>query len=150
MGHQKLLVQVVEVRTLTSFSLIEGIIDSERVLCTAGANLMGSDLYNNLIRYFITHLKTLRDVIMNPVRSRSSIHDAICFSNRTPSRMRRSYATTLQNGIVTQPAQTISIDYSHISIDIGSNASEMRAEKVFILSTRYVIEDPIQCQAAHN
>ena len=28
----------------------------------AGANLMGSDLYNNLIRYFINHLKTLRDV----------------------------------------------------------------------------------------
>ncbi|KAH7913416.1 Cullin [Hygrophoropsis aurantiaca] len=26
-----------------------------------GANLMGSDLYNNLIRYFITHLKGLRD-----------------------------------------------------------------------------------------
>ncbi|KAF7982936.1 hypothetical protein HWV62_3733 [Athelia sp. TMB] len=26
-----------------------------------GANLMGSDLYNNLIRYFISHLKTLRD-----------------------------------------------------------------------------------------
>ena len=28
----------------------------------AGANLMGSDLYNNLIRYFVTHLKGLRDV----------------------------------------------------------------------------------------
>lgn len=26
-----------------------------------GANLMGSDLYNNLIRYFVAHLKTLRD-----------------------------------------------------------------------------------------
>ncbi|KAG1745820.1 Cullin-domain-containing protein [Suillus paluster] len=26
-----------------------------------GANLMGSDLYNNLIRYFITHLKLLKD-----------------------------------------------------------------------------------------
>ncbi|KAF7795181.1 hypothetical protein EIP86_006330 [Pleurotus ostreatoroseus] len=26
-----------------------------------GANLMGSDLYNNLIRYFVTHLKTLRE-----------------------------------------------------------------------------------------
>jgi len=26
-----------------------------------GANLMGSDLYNNLIRYFVTHLKSLRD-----------------------------------------------------------------------------------------
>ncbi|CAL1712764.1 unnamed protein product [Somion occarium] len=26
-----------------------------------GANLMGSDLYNNLIRYFVNHLKTLRD-----------------------------------------------------------------------------------------
>jgi len=28
----------------------------------AGANLMGADLYNNLIRYFVTHLKGLRDV----------------------------------------------------------------------------------------
>ncbi|KAG2122604.1 Cullin [Suillus clintonianus] len=27
----------------------------------AGANLMGSDLYNNLIRYFIAHLKLLKD-----------------------------------------------------------------------------------------
>ncbi|KAI0916807.1 hypothetical protein AcW1_007843 [Taiwanofungus camphoratus] len=26
----------------------------------AGANLMGSDLYNNLIRYFVNHLKTLK------------------------------------------------------------------------------------------
>ena len=28
----------------------------------AGANLMGSDLYNNLIKYFVNHLKTLRTV----------------------------------------------------------------------------------------
>lgn len=28
----------------------------------AGANLMGSDLYNNLIRYFVNHLKTLKTV----------------------------------------------------------------------------------------
>ncbi|TFY78525.1 hypothetical protein EWM64_g5483 [Hericium alpestre] len=27
----------------------------------SGANLMGSDLYNNLIRYFVTHLRGLRD-----------------------------------------------------------------------------------------
>ncbi|KAI0317673.1 Cullin-domain-containing protein [Amylostereum chailletii] len=26
-----------------------------------GANLMGSDLYNNLIRYFVSHLRTLKD-----------------------------------------------------------------------------------------
>ncbi|TCD69043.1 hypothetical protein EIP91_009106 [Steccherinum ochraceum] len=30
-----------------------------------GANLMGSDLYNNLIRYFVTHLKSLRDASDN-------------------------------------------------------------------------------------
>ncbi|KAI0338954.1 Cullin-domain-containing protein [Trametopsis cervina] len=29
------------------------------------ANLMGSDLYNNLIRYFVAHLKTLRDASDN-------------------------------------------------------------------------------------
>lgn len=142
MGHRKLLVQVVEVCALTSFPLIERI-DPECVLCTAGANLMGSDLYNNLIRYFITHLKTLRDVIMNSVSSRSSIHDAICFSNQIRFRMRRSYATTPQNGIGIQPARTTSIDYSHISIDTGLNASGTRAEKVFILSTPYVIGVPI-------
>ena len=28
----------------------------------AGASLMGSDLYNNLIRYFVNHLKSLREV----------------------------------------------------------------------------------------
>lgn len=28
----------------------------------AGANLMGSDLYNHLIRYFVAHLKELKDV----------------------------------------------------------------------------------------
>lgn len=28
----------------------------------AGANLVGSDLYNNLIRYFVQHLKGLKDV----------------------------------------------------------------------------------------
>ncbi|KAF9242574.1 Cullin [Melanogaster broomeanus] len=28
---------------------------------TAGANLMGSDLYNNLIRYFVAHLKGLKE-----------------------------------------------------------------------------------------
>lgn len=32
---------------------------------TAGANLMGSDLYNNLMRYFIGHLKGLREVRLN-------------------------------------------------------------------------------------
>lgn len=29
---------------------------------SAGANLVGSDLYNNLIRYFVQHLKGLKDV----------------------------------------------------------------------------------------
>jgi len=29
----------------------------------AGANLMGSDLYNSLVRYFVQHLRHLRDVI---------------------------------------------------------------------------------------
>jgi cullin 1 len=31
-------------------------------LAPAGANLMGSDLYNNLTRYFSQHLRSLRDV----------------------------------------------------------------------------------------
>lgn len=31
---------------------------------------MGSDLYNNLIRYFVAHLKTLRDVSMLILRGK--------------------------------------------------------------------------------
>lgn len=38
----------------------------------AGANLMGSDLYNNLIRYFVNHLKTLKTVSDCPRHSQSS------------------------------------------------------------------------------
>lgn len=30
---------------------------------------MGSDLYNNLIRYFVTHLKSLRDVSIRCIAS---------------------------------------------------------------------------------
>jgi len=32
------------------------------MIISAGANLMGSDLYNHLIRYFAVHLKSLREV----------------------------------------------------------------------------------------
>jgi len=32
------------------------------MIIPAGANLMGSDLYNHLIRYFAVHLKSLREV----------------------------------------------------------------------------------------
>ena len=40
---------------------------------SAGANLMGSDLYNHLIRYFVAHLKALRDVSgLTPDLCRSS------------------------------------------------------------------------------
>ncbi|KAF9527571.1 Cullin [Crepidotus variabilis] len=35
--------------------------DSVGLAGRSGANLMGSDLYNNLIRYFVTHLKGLRE-----------------------------------------------------------------------------------------
>lgn len=35
--------------------------DSSSLGQRTGANLMGSDLYNNLIRYFVAHLKTLRE-----------------------------------------------------------------------------------------
>lgn len=31
-------------------------------VASAGANLMGADLYGHLIRYFSTHLKILREV----------------------------------------------------------------------------------------
>jgi hypothetical protein len=59
MGLLRRLVLVVEVSLLNERC---GYALRTRSTCTAGANLMGSDLYNNLIRYFITHLKSLRDV----------------------------------------------------------------------------------------
>ena len=36
---------------------------------TAGANLMGSDLYYNLVQYFVTHLKGLKEVRHPPLCS---------------------------------------------------------------------------------
>jgi cullin 1 len=42
-------------------SKMHGTTDSVGMGNRTGANLMGSDLYNNLIRYFVAHLKTLRD-----------------------------------------------------------------------------------------
>ncbi|KAG1716055.1 hypothetical protein ID866_1081, partial [Astraeus odoratus] len=42
-------------------SRMQGIGDSVGTSSRTGANLMGSDLYNNLIRYFITHLKGLKE-----------------------------------------------------------------------------------------
>lgn len=36
-------------------------------MCIGGANLVGSDLYNNLIRYFVHHLETLREVSDFPI-----------------------------------------------------------------------------------
>jgi hypothetical protein len=51
-----------EVRSRVFLCALRG----DRVLTTcdraAGANLMGSDLYNNLIKYFVAHLKELKDV----------------------------------------------------------------------------------------
>jgi len=84
----------------------------------AGANLMGSDLYNNLIRYFVTHLKGLREV---------SIDIQWIWPNaewrllRKPTRckMRHYCGITLVNGRGIPLAPTISTDFSHISIGIG-------------------------------
>lgn len=42
-------------------SKMHGTSDSIGIGSRTGANLMGSDLYNNLIRYFVAHLKGLRD-----------------------------------------------------------------------------------------
>jgi len=46
--------------------------DSLSIGNRTGANLMGSDLYNNLIRYFVTHLKSLREKNRRSARRRPS------------------------------------------------------------------------------
>lgn len=106
---------------------------------------MGSDLYNHLIRYFVGHLKTLREVrhlflffLLSRVSDPSHVR-----SHPTASKMRPYYGTTRRNGIGTLLVQTTSIDYSHTSTDIGSNVSETRGGKASIRSIRYVYRGPL-------
>lgn len=64
----------------------------------AGANLMGSDLYNNLIRYFVTHLKGLREVR----KFTDAFSEWLTFCNRTGNRnsTRRGSPAVLCGGMV--------------------------------------------------
>jgi hypothetical protein len=85
----------------------------------AGANLMGSDLYNNLIRYFIVHLKNLKDVCW--LLSFDLTNDQLCplYSDLITFKMKPCYDTTLRNGTDTRQVPTISIDCSHTSTVTG-------------------------------
>lgn len=88
-------------------------------LTAAGANLMGSDLYNNLIRYFVNHLKTLRTVSQHPRHSCFKSVDLSASSNRTRSRTKHCCGTMLKNGTATPRVPIISIAFLRISIGIG-------------------------------
>lgn len=72
---------------------------------------MGSDLYNNLIRYFVAHLKGLRDV--SPY-SFTKLPLLMRHPRRKQTRYRTKpcYDITLRNGIGIRQARTISIGFS--------------------------------------
>jgi len=89
------------------------------MIIPAGANLMGSDLYNHLIRYFAVHLKSLREVRTGMVMLlRASV---LTYSPRMPMyyKMRHCSSFMPKSGIATQQGPTISTVSLHISIDTG-------------------------------
>lgn len=68
---------------------------------------MGSDLYNNLIRYFVSHLKTLREV--RTLVDLNEWASGLILGNsrhRTRSRTKNYSDITLASGIGTPPART--------------------------------------------
>ena len=107
-------------------------------LTAAGANLMGSDLYNNLIRYFVKHLKGLRTVSTPRIVLATTPRNLLTWAlvspsrHRTATKMRRYYGTTLRSGIGTRLAQITLIVSSHTSTAIGSSASETREGRASI------------------
>ena len=101
-------------------------------LTAAGANLMGSDLYNNLIRYFVNHLKGLRTVSTPRIVFATTPRNHLTWApvppsrHRTATKTRRCYGTMLRNGTDTRPVQTTLIVFLHTSTAIGSSASATR------------------------
>jgi hypothetical protein len=95
---------------------------------------MGADLYNNLIRYFVTHLKSLREV-STPICHYIRLTRAT--RKPTRSKMKPSCNTMPANGRDILLAPTTSIGYSLISIGTGSNGKGTRAGKGFTRSTRF-------------
>lgn len=78
---------------------------------SAGANLMGSDLYNNLIRYFVAHLKELKDVSDYAVFGVRAVL-IVAYRPRIPCRTRSYYVTTLPSGTGLRPARITLTAYS--------------------------------------
>ena len=79
---------------------------------------MGSDLYNNLIRYFVVHLKGLREVSLR--RSlRSGPLTGVMARKPMVYRMKTFYGTTLESGTDTRPVLITSTVFLPISIVIG-------------------------------
>lgn len=62
---------------------------------------MGSDLYNNLIKYFVNHLKTLRTVSRAPATpKRGTIYLSACAPHLGIGRIAgRSAAAVLRSGV---------------------------------------------------
>ena len=104
---------------------------------------MGSDLYNNLIRYFVTHLKGLKEVRNFPLSNYPLLMGN--HSNRTLYKTRLSYDITLASGTDTRRERTTSTDCSLISIATGLNANGMKVEREFILCTQCVIPRLVPC-----
>ena len=107
-------------------------------LTAAGANLMGSDLYNNLIRYFVNHLKTLRTVSLRSRHTRSNPLDPSAwlryatFRHPTLSRTRRCCGIMPRSGTDTRLVQITSTDCSLTSTGIGLSGNATRAGRASI------------------
>jgi len=80
---------------------------------------MGSDLYNNLIRYFIVHLKNLKDVGCFISYDLTNDQPYPSYSDPIASKTRPSCDTTPPNGTDIRQVPTISIDCSHTSTVTG-------------------------------
>jgi hypothetical protein len=106
----------------------------------AGANLMGSDLYNSLIKYLSNHLKELKDV--RPVAivctASTGANDKGFHRHPIPFKMRRFSATTPPSGNDTRPGPTTSTVCSPISTVTGSSVNGMRGGRPSTPCTPYV------------
>ncbi len=90
---------------------------------------MGSDLYNNLIRYFVVHLKALRDVRYLHCFVVASIVDSFDTEGRGSARRQSAQVLCRPNGSDTQQERTTSTGCSPTSTDIGSNVKGTKGER---------------------
>ena len=104
----------------------------------AGANLVGSDLYNKLSDYFIRHFQGMLQVSIyaNFHQKPLTIHT---FRKQKYSQTSISYDITHQSGTGTRQARITSTDCSYIWTDTGSNAKGMKERSGFSKFIQWVL-----------